>query len=178
VRYLSPEERGRLLLACQRSSESRLYPLVVVALGTGGRQGELLDLRWGEVDLARGQAVVDGKNGERRALALIGPTAAALRDLARVRRLGTDLVFASFRGVAAFPRKAWERALADSKVQDFHFHDLRHTFASYLAMSGASLPELAAALGHKTLAMVQRYAHLAPAHTAGVVRRMTEKFLS
>ncbi len=45
-------------------------------------------------------------------------------------------------------------------------------------MSGATLPELAAALGHKTLAMVQRYAHLAPAHTAGVVRRMTEKFLS
>ena len=56
---------------------------------------------------------------------------------------------------------------------DFRFHDLRHSCASYLAMTGASLVEIAAVLGHKTLQMVQRYAHLSEAHTAGVVARMT-----
>ena len=54
----------------------------------------------------------------------------------------------------------------------------RHTFASYLAMSGATLAELAEALGHKTLAMVKRYAHLTEGHTANVVARMTERFMA
>ncbi len=178
VRYLSEDERGRLLAACECSENPRLYPLVVLALGTGGREGELLDLRWPDVDLVRAQAVVDGKNGERRALVLNPQCLAVLRDRGQVRQINNLLAFATGAGRATFPRKAWEAALRRAKLEDFRFHDLRHTFASYLAMSGASLPELAAALGHKTLAMVQRYAHLSPAHTAGVVKRMTEKFLS
>jgi integrase len=178
VRYLSNDERKSLLATCQESQDRRLYPIVVVALSTGARQGELMALRWPEVDLVRAQAVVDGKNGERRALALSDQAIAVFRDMGKVRSLHTDLVFATVDGRARFPREIWNKVVADAKVKNFRFHDLRHTFASYLAMSGATLPELAAALGHKTLAMVQRYAHLAPAHTAGVVRRMTEKFLS
>ena len=69
-------------------------------------------------------------------------------------------------------REAWEYAVKRADVTDFHFHDLRHTFASYLAMNGASLLEIAEVLGHKTLAMVKRYAHLSEAHTGGVVERM------
>ena len=56
-----------------------------------------------------------------------------------------------------------------SRITHFHFHDLRHSAASYLAMNGASLMEIAEVLGHKTLSMVKRYAHLSEAHTAGVV---------
>jgi integrase len=68
--------------------------------------------------------------------------------------------------------KAWTTALRRAGIQNFRFHDLRHTCASYLAMSGASLLEIADVLGHKTLQMVQRYAHLTEQHTQSIVERM------
>ena len=69
---------------------------------------------------------------------------------------------------------AWAHAVKRADISDFRFHDLRHTAASYLAMNGASLMEIAEVLGHKTLAMVKRYAHLSEAHTRGVVERMNK----
>lgn len=186
VRYLSnaafepdvalPDEYTRLLAACRASSEPRLYPLVFLALATGARQGELLGLRWGDVNLAAETAVLrETKNGTTRALHLAAPAVETLRELARVRRLGPDLVFTDKAGRADFNgrlRGAFERAVVAAKLSDFRFHDLRHTHASYLAMSGATLLEIAAALGHKTLAMVQRYSHLCKGHQAAVVSRM------
>jgi len=71
-------------------------------------------------------------------------------------------------------REAFEWAVKRADIANFKFHDLRHTFASYLAMNGATLAEIAEVLGHKTLAMVKRYAHLSEAHTAGVVARMNQ----
>ena len=71
-------------------------------------------------------------------------------------------------------RDAWKYCLKRADIPNFHFHDLRHTFASYIAMNGASLLEIAELLGHKTLSMVKRYAHLSEAHTAGVVARMNQ----
>jgi len=62
--------------------------------------------------------------------------------------------------------------LKQTGIEDFRFHDLRHSAASYLAMNGASLAEIAEVLGHKTLSMVKRYAHLSDSHKAGVVERM------
>lgn len=73
---------------------------------------------------------------------------------------------------------AWELARERAGLEDFRFHDLRHTAASYLAMSGASLLEIAEILGHKTLSMVKRYAHLSAPHLAGVSERMAAKFLT
>jgi integrase len=178
LRYLSDAERHRLLAACRASDDPRLYPLVVLALATGARQAELVNLRWSDVDLPRCRAILEHtKNGERRVLPLEGPALDALRERMAMRRLGADHVFASPYGPPTFPRNAWEQAVQNSEILDFHFHDLRHTFASYLAMSGATLAELAETLGHKTLAMVKRYAHLSEAHTSAVVKRMTEKFL-
>ena len=72
-------------------------------------------------------------------------------------------------------RTAWESVLTKAKIEDFRFHDLRHSTASYLAMNGASLVEIAAVLGHKDLQMVKRYAHLTEAHTHGVVASMSKK---
>ncbi len=69
----------------------------------------------------------------------------------------------------------WEAALREADIQDFRFHDLRHSAASYLAMNGASLAEIAEVLGHKTLQMVKRYAHLSEGHTASVVESMNNK---
>lgn len=69
-------------------------------------------------------------------------------------------------------RQSWPKALEAAGIEDFRFHDLRHSIASYLAMNGASLAEIAEVLGHKTLAMVKRYAHISPQHIRGVVERM------
>lgn len=74
-------------------------------------------------------------------------------------------------------RSPFVKALKEAEIEDFRWHDLRHCTASYLAMNGATLAEIAAVLGHKQLDMVRRYAHLSPQHTAGVVTRMNEKFL-
>ncbi len=72
-------------------------------------------------------------------------------------------------------RSPWETAVKKAELQDFKFHDLRHSAASYLAMNGASLAEIAEVLGHKTLQMVKRYAHLSEGHTACVVASMNNK---
>jgi integrase len=71
-------------------------------------------------------------------------------------------------------RYAWYQALEQAKIDDFHMHDLRHSAASYLAMNGASLVEIAEVLGHKTLSMVRRYSHLAENHTQSVLERMAD----
>ena len=76
-----------------------------------------------------------------------------------------------------FPREAFTGALKRAGIHGFRFHDLRHTAASYLAMSGATLSEIAEILGHKTLAMVKRYSHLTEQHTSGVVARMNQRNL-
>ncbi len=72
-------------------------------------------------------------------------------------------------------RKAWEKVLRKAEIQDFRWHDLRHSTASYLAMGGASPREIAEILGHKTLQMAMRYSHLSQKHSQSVVRTMNEK---
>lgn len=180
VRFLSDDERERLLQACRESASPDLYPAVILALSTGARQQEILGLRWGQVDLGRRVATLhETKSGERRVLPLAGPALELLRERSKVRRLDTDLVFPG-RGRPGKPvdlRTPFQTALKRAAIVDFHWHDLRHTAASYLAMNGASLAEIAEVLGHKTLAMVKRYAHLSEAHTASVVERMNARFL-
>lgn len=178
VRYLDDDERRRLLTACKASRLQELELLVLLAITTGMRKGEILGLRWPDVDLKRCQAVLQKtKNGERRAVPLVPIVLPQLQAHAKVRRLDTDLVFPQ-------PGKdkpldidhAFEQALRAARIEDFRFHDLRHTAASYLAMSGATPAEIAAVLGHKTLAMVKRYSHIGDAHTGAVVERMTKKY--
>lgn len=182
VRFLSDDERIRLLKACKESSSLYLYPVVVFALSTGMRQGEIMGLTWDVVDLKQGRAILhETKNGERRAVAITGHALEVLNDLNKVRRIDCNLLFPAKEGAPQKPQKPidlrtpWETAVKKAELQDFHFHDLRHSAASYLAMNGASLAEIAEVLGHKTLQMVKRYAHLSEGHTARVVASMNDK---
>lgn len=172
TRFLSPDERAALLASCKESVQPLLYPGVVLALSTGMRAGEQFGLTWDKVDLKQGRiTLTDTKNGDTRAVHVAGPALDLLRGL--VRRVDNPHVFPSPRGAGPWQyRTAFECALERAKIEDFRWHDLRHSFASELAMSGATLSELADALGHKTLTMVQRYAHLGEPHMAGVVERM------
>jgi len=174
VRFLSDEERTRLLTACQGSHNPYLYTGVVVALTTGARKGELLSLHWPDVDLGRRMLTFrETKNGETRSVPLTGNDLAVFTQHAKVRMLDTSLAFPDRTGTRPLGiRGAFDNAVEQAGIVDFHFHDLRHTFASYLAMNGASLLEIAEVLGHKTLTMVERYAHLTEAHTRGVGERM------
>jgi integrase len=177
LRYLSDAERTALLDACAKSDYKPLRLIVLLAMTTGMRRGELLGLRWQDVDLERRIAVLQKtKNSERRSVPLVPKVVELLREHGKVRRLDTELIFPGEGEGPVWFDAAWYAALKEAKVKDFRFHDLRHTAASYLAMSGATVPELAAVLGHKTLQMVKRYAHLSDQHTGAVVERMTRKY--
>lgn len=176
-RFLSDDERNRLLLACKASSSRFLYIVVVLALSTGMRRGEIMGLRWTQIDLQRGRILLyETKNGTSRAVPLTGLAHSLVDDIANVRRMDTDLVFYGEAGNQPVDlTKPWTTASAKAKLADFRFHDLRHSAASYLAMNGATTIEIAAVLGHKTLQMVKRYSHLANSHTSSIVTSMNEK---
>lgn len=182
VRFLSDDERKRLLKACYESHNPYIYPVVVLALSTGMRQGEIMGLTWDAVDLNRGRAILhETKNGERRSVAITGHALDILKNLSKVRQIDCNLLFPSKEKRLQKLQKPidlrtlWLAALKKAEIDDFKFHDLRHSAASYLAMNGASLAEIAEVLGHKTLQMVKRYAHLSEGHTARVVASMNDK---
>ena len=182
VRFLSDDERPRLLKVCKESSNAFLYPVVVLALSTGMRKEEIMGLSWDDVDLNRGRAILhETKNGERRAVAITGHALELLKGMNKVRRIDSKFIFPSKEIAPQKPQKPmdlrtpWETAVKKAELSDFKFHDLRHSAASYLAMNGASLAEIAEVLGHKTLQMVKRYAHLSEGHTARVVESMNQK---
>jgi len=186
VRYLDEDERKSLLDACKASDNDKLYPIVVFALSTGARKGEILSLTIEDVDLKRGAAILrDTKNGETRP----APIVHHLKDLLRDQ---IDEVTTFYDGMEEespvrwlFPRrdglapvdirKAWENARDAAGIRDFRFHDLRHTTASYLAMNGANPLEIAEVLGHKTFQMVKRYSHLSDSHVKDLVQSVNEK---
>ncbi len=174
VRFLSPEEREQLLQACSESASPLLLPIVVLALSTGMRQNEILGLTWQDVDLERGRALLhETKNGERRVITIAGRALKLLQELAAKRDPAHCLLFPGTDGVSPIRmRSAWDTAVRRAGLVDFRFHDLRHSAASYLAMSQATPSEIADVLGHKTLQMVKRYAHLSEAHTSSLVARM------
>lgn len=176
VRFLSDEEREKLLGECKRAKNKYLYPVVVLAISTGMRCSEIMNLTWGDVDLRRNCIILqETKNGERRNVPLVSHALNILKTLNKVRRLDAKLIFpGNDPKKPACLRKSWDAALNSAGIEDFRFHDLRHSAASYLAMNGATLAEISEILGHKTLQMVKRYAHLSEQHTSKVVARMNE----
>jgi integrase len=179
VRFLSAEESQRLIDACQRSDNAFLYVIVMMAVSTGCRRQELCRLRWPEVDLERGTVrLVTTKNKHPRAVPVTGLALELLRAHATTARSGVAWVFPRVDGQRpVLIEQAWRTARKRAGLLNFRFHDLRHTCASYLAMTGASLLDIAEVLGHKKLDMVKRYTHLTEPHTRGVLARMVEQHL-
>lgn len=171
-RFLSDEERAYLLEACKKSDWGRMYLLVLLALTTGARKAELMNLRWSDIELVQGVATLhDTKNGDPRILPL---PKVALGELKQSREVGNGLIFPSQR-IPSQPfefRKQWAKALDDAGINDFRFHDLRHSPASYLVMGGATLHEAAEVLGHRSVATTKRYAHLSTQHKRELVERV------
>jgi integrase len=157
VRYLSEDEIDRLLYCCSE----HLKAIVITALNTGMRKKEILDLQWPDVDLIkRIIRVRNSKNHQARIIPINDVLYALLLKLPRNRK-SNDNVFLGKHGmpVRSF-QNAWDRALRNAGIADFRFHDLRHTFASHLAMRGVNIRDLQELLGHKTILMTMRYSHL------------------
>lgn len=189
VRYLSEDERQRLLMACQNDMYKPIYLIVVLALSTGMRKEELLSLTWQQVDFERGYLLLTKtKNDVPRSVPIKGFALELLKEHSKVRHINSMFLFPGKRtsphhAVTKVPtnerhfniRKAWNRVLDSAKIENFRFHDLRHSCASYLAMNGATLLDIAQILGHTSVDVVPRYAHLSPSHTASVVENMNKK---
>jgi integrase len=180
IRFLGDEERDALLAACAESAWPALQALVLLAISTGARRGELIRLQWTDlsIDAPSPQAIIqDTKNGDPRRLPLVGKALAAVRALKAKNERASRFVFPARsdpdRPYLAFDAH-WYAALEAAGIADFRFHDLRHTCASYLASQGSSLLEIADVLGHRTMAMVKRYSHLAQEHKTTVIERMTK----
>lgn len=202
IRFLSPDEEKRLRRALadrdnrrrterEHANEWRrersyaewpvygtytdhLTPIVLLALNTGLRRGELLALRWPDVDLTRALLTVrgeDAKSGQTRHIPLNSEAVDVLATWRRDDAAG--VVFAGREGEPMDDIKtAWLKLVHSAKVNAFRFHDLRHTFASKLVMAGVDLNTTRELLGHSDLKMTLRYAHLAPEHKAAAVAKL------
>jgi integrase len=143
-----------------------------MALTTGARKGELTNLRWEDVDLERGLAYCGRtKNGDPKSLPLVPAVIDQLRGFAAAPKAFVFGTSASGARPYAFDSR-WRQALKAAKIRNFRFHDLRHTCASMLALSGATLLEIGDLLGHRQLQITKRYSHLTTQHKEALVNRV------
>lgn len=168
LRYLRPEEVDALLKCCSEN----LRPLVITALNTGMRRGELLNLKWPQVDLEnRKITVVDAKNNESRVIPMNQTLHRELLDLSR--KVKGEYVFYSRYGRPFKEiKEGFTGGLKKAKIDDFRFHDLRHTFGSHLVMQGVNLRTVQQVMGHKDIKMTMRYSHLSPEYVQEAMERL------
>jgi integrase len=157
-------------------SSDHLTPIVLLALNTGMRRGEIFNLRWSDVDLMAVQVTIrgeDAKTGQTRYIPLNAEALKALQGWRGTADTHEGYVFPgrgdSDDGRLDNVKKAWLPVVREAKITGFRFHDLRHTFASKLVMKGVDLNTVRELLGHADIKMTLRYAHLAPEHKARIV---------
>ena len=172
----------------QERLREELHPLLLrlydFGCYTGMRQGEIFSLKWQDVDLKRGfLRVVNAKSGEGRNVQLNQTAREVLLD-SKPQGIGENLVFCrppkegqpnTDGGRIRSIHQGWTAAVRRAGITDYHFHDSRHEFASHLAMRGASLNDIRVLLGHKTMQMVMRYAHLTESHLASTVALLDDR---
>jgi integrase len=161
-RWLNAEDEKGLL----ENSLSWLKDIIIFDLNTGLRQDELLSLQWSRVDLFRKIIIIqESKNGKPRTIPLNQIALDILMEKSKIRNLKNDLVFLSNMSTKIDRhnlRRAFNIALNKTGIQKFHFHDLRHTFATRLAQRGIDIYKISKLLGHQDIRMTQRYSHHCP----------------
>jgi integrase len=156
LRFLTLDEIHKLLMCCPPPPHP-LRAIIITALTTGMRRGEILGLKWDYIKLDNRLIILPmTKNNTVRVVPInetLYNTLAEMPDkIGYVFRNGQSMVNA---------RKSFQAACKRAGITDFRFHDLRHTYASHLTMRGVHVRALQELLGHKTLTMTQRYSHLA-----------------
>lgn len=174
LRFLTKDECNALITACG----PHLKPIVITALTTGMRKGEILKLKWDQVDLTHGFILLeDTKNRKRREI----PISQGLREtfLGLLRRIDSPWVFYDMKTGKPYQdvKTSFQTALRRTRIRDFRFHDLRHTFASHLVMAGVDIITVKELLGHMSLDMTLRYAHLAPSHKVKAMETLERQLM-
>ena len=163
IRYLTEDEISRLLAECKGPKQKHLYRIIVCALNTGMRKGEILGLNWDQI--RNGFVYLQKTKGKnRREIPVNEDLAEILKEIRKEEGLTSKYVFTYARRTIDRVDRAFRAALKRAHIEDFRFHDLRHTAASHLVMRGASLKDVQEILGHKTMTMTLRYAHLSQEH--------------
>jgi integrase len=175
TRYLSDDERTRLLSALDeheaRLRADYLKPLVILAMNTGIRKGDILSLTWGDVDFAtRVISFIPGKTDSSADILHVSMNKTVTDTLTLWREQSADaspgaLIFPSTKKMGAqlmSIKRAWNAVLKAADINGFRWHDMRHDFASRLVSQGVPLNDVRDLLGHADLRMTLRYAHLAP----------------
>ncbi len=181
-RFLSEEEKENLLQACRESVNPFLYPLVALSILTAMRFGELITLKWEDIDFKLDFITLrETKNGDRRVIPLTQAAISLFKMAPTWQENSKGYIFRSDRrnnksGLASV-RKAFETALKKAGIENFRWHDLRHTAASYLAMNGATQGELMAILGHRSPHMTRRYAHYSQQHIRTILVKSNNQLL-
>jgi len=168
---LSNDEIQRLLEACDNSVCKALPVLFRLALATGARKGELLKLEWSDVDVERQRLYFrDTKNGTDRIVPVIDQAWESL--MTWTKREDSELVFPGKNPKSGINfQKSWTKAKEEAGIENYRWHDNRHTCASHLADNGVSVMQIGAILGHKTLTMVNRYSHRNTAGMENVINK-------
>lgn len=169
LRYLTDNEIEILLKECA----VHLKPIVITALNTGMRKGEILDLLWSDVDMHNRLITIrKSKNNETRTVPMNELLYSTLKSLAYGNSNGQP-VFVSDNGKRFINiRRSFETAVRRAGIEDFKFHDLRHTFASRLVMAGVNIRTVQQLMGHKDIRMTMRYSHLSDDHLKEAVNRL------
>ena len=168
LRYLKTEEVEALLRACS----DNIRPIVVIALNTGMRKSEILNLKWSDVDLKNLKiTVINAKNNESRMIPINQTLYQELLELSQ--KANGEYVFSNrdgrpFKDI----KKGFSSALKRAGIKDFRFHDLRHTFGSHLVMQGVGLRTVQQLMGHKEIRMTMRYSHLSPEYVQKAVESL------
>jgi integrase len=157
-RRLKAGEEARLLAACDSGRTPLMKPLIILAIETAMRRGEMLDLQWQHVDLMRCVAHLPlTKNGDSRDIPLSRRAVAILKELKADKRRDAERVFPV---TGNSIRLAFEHLRVRAQMDDFRFHDLRHEGVSRLFEKGFNIAEVSTISGHKELRMLMRYTHL------------------
>ena len=177
TRYLEKDELDQLLTACESSKNRHLSTIVVLAVSTGMRQGEMLSLRRKDVDCDAEQITLTiTKNGDLRVVPLAGKALSLLKARLATAGKSDDLLFPGRKADRPSEiSQAWTTAVKKAGLTDFKFHDLRHSAATFMVDAGATDLQIASVLGHRTLQMVKRYAHVRKALAAQVVADMNAR---
>ena len=170
TRFLDHEEIKRLL----NSASEEFLPILITALHTGMRRGEILNLKWSEVDLGNNIITVqESKSGRQRVIPIDETLYKVLYRLPS--RFQKGYVFPSpvKLGKRRFDvLRQWRNVIRKADLENVRFHDLRHTFASHLVMNGVDIKTVQELLGHASLNMTMRYSHLAPDHRLRAIKTL------
>jgi integrase len=176
TRVLTSEERNRLLEACKDSKNSYLFTFVVLLLSSGCRYNEARCLKWMDVDLIQGKiTITKSKNSDVRSIPIRGLALDLLKSLA-TQCLSIGYVFPSPNKHKPLElRRAFRTAIKRAGLKDFRGHDCRHSYATAMLAQGLSLGEIGHLLGHRSVAMTRRYAHLVESRSIHAVEKMSEQ---